>query len=1308
MHPDHRPEPLRLGTLSRSRSASTPSDLHFSKKSVLSPPPVVPSPAYVAASAAIQIISAGEHDADLDGEEDAGFSQSVSVTPPSLSLLNGFLDHILFNILAVSKSTRLSAIRPAIAEVLKPRFAKEVIAAADDELSEYMSGEDDEEEEFGGNRESHDFDLVRSWKLTRLRCMVYTRLGDMEEEDEDEYIEREGLNDMDAAHQRFSTYLGTITPAAAIFLTSIIEYIGEQALLIAGETARSRLSSKPSSIRDGQVESRTGRDYQLVVEENDMEKLALNATLGRLWRTWRKRIRTPALARTLSRESILRRGFYTPSSVNSRKSSVATIEEAQIREFATHPSAQEQEKVDPASIALPMSENDVTEIEIPGLAANFEDEIQTMEARVAHKVRPRSLMVVSSVGGVSSQSSPASASPRVRSAVELSFGSHNRGWSLPTPTNPSRPNRTPDERDTGDEFVTPSEEKPQLETMYENDENTAPTERDGASVEEKSLSEGRKSLEHTVYARPEEVNIDKGVRAKSTEVAEPVGQPTSWFDSPSADGGTVEQEVIEGQGTCEKQNLSSSVQRPKRKSSREVSVKASKSTLVQEPSESIMQDAVNEESSSMQATNSLRESNAASAPPNVNHKETKKYAPQKRESKNIINATAAKSDHKQVNGGTAPLSPTPELTEVPESPKRPPPRHVSHSSESINRLASVADESERSSRSRARSRTNTRASSGSRHRDERSSPAVGTPSERAGVQRIAGPPAQRESSRRRSESVGRPATASSTTSSKLKGFMGRSQSSQGSNRLRSASQASRSSEKAGDVVDEDKSELDQLIDSQETIHYTLTPRNMRKMDAPDTRKFDAPRSNTLELAEFLKNTAPPGEDQTRPNMRVVNGLRANPPEKSVTAKYKPIEIPMSASTSAKAPNSKNVQPRDARSTVQSTRDFADFLRSTGPPGQPVKPHLASGSGAHDVESRTHTPLSQQRPGTQSSRRTGPRLQARPATASKEDQTSDLIDFIREGPPTAGARRIPRTVAPFRNTMDSDELLSLGPRADKEATATSSTGSTRNSSINAAYSDNSRTGLMESANRANVRISPAVQQSSLPKGKPSGFPSEDDDMRPVRKQRRVRDPYAIDSEDEDDLEELLEGPKAKPQREEESLLDFLRSEPPPDFGTDSAPPQPFIMNAGPSKSSSGMSAASAMKARLLRNASLDRFPTAKQARTSLRSRRLTNSTANAGQNIVPPVSSSIQQAPSNTGALNRSIPEKSDYTNKVDREQGSGMEYPPRRQTETSALADFLKNTGPPEPPAYRTSPTLDDEKSSSFTKLFTRRKKIEV
>ncbi|GAD99737.1 conserved hypothetical protein [Paecilomyces variotii No. 5] len=1298
MQPDHRPEPLKLGSLSRSRSASTPSDLQFSKKSVLSPPLVVPSPAYVAASAAVQIVSAGAHDVDLEDEEGTESNQSVSVTPPSLSLLNGFLDHILFNILAVSKSTRLSAIRPAIAEVLKPRFAKEVIAAADDELSEYMSGEDDEEEEFGGNRESQDFDLVRSWKLTRLRCMVYTRLGDMEEDDEDEYIEREGLNDMDAAHQRFSTNLGNITPAAAIFLTSIIEYIGEQALLIAGETARSRLSSKPSSLRDGQVESRNGRDYQLVLEENDMEKLALNATLGRLWRTWRKRVRSPALARTLSRESMLRRGFYTPTSVNSRKSSVATIEEAQIREFTIPPPAEEQEKIDPASIALPMSEHDVREIEIPGLAANLEGEIQTMEARVAHKVRPRSLMVVSSVGGVPSQSSPSSASPRVRSAVELSFGSHNRGWSVPTPTNSSRPDRTPDERDNGEEFVTPSEEKPQLETMYENDEATAPTgPQDRASVQEKSMVKERRSVEPTVDAHPEEVNIDSGIRAKSRRMAEPVGQPTSWFDSASADAGRVEQEeVIEGQGTRERQNPSSSVQRPKRKSSREASLKTSRSTVVQETSESVVQNVVKERSSSMQGTNSLRESNAASTPPNVNPQEAKKYASQKREQKNTINVAAAKSDLKQVNGGTAPLSPTPELTEFPEVPKRPPPRRVSHSSESVTGLASASDESERSSRSRARSRTNPRTSSGSQHRYGRSSPAVGTPSERAGVQRIGGSSAQRESSRRRSESASRPATAGSATSTKLKGFMGRSQSSQGSSRLRSASQTSRSSEKAGGLVDDDRSELDQLIDSEETIHYTLTPRNMRKMDAPDTRQLDAPRSSTLELAEFLKNTAPPGEDPTRPSMRGVNGLRANPPERPVTSKYKPIEIPTAASASSKAPISKNVQVRDARSTVQSTRDFADFLRSTGPPGQPAKPHS-------DMESRTRTSLSQQRPSTQSSRKTGPRLQARPATASKEEQTSDLIDFIREGPPTAGARRIPKTVAPFRNTMDSDELMSLGPRADN--TAASSVGSTRNSSVNAAYySDNSRTGLMESANRANVRTSPAVQQPSSFKGKPSGFPSEDDDMRPVRKQRRVRDPYAIDSEDEDDLEELMETPKPKPQREEESLLDFLRSEPPPDFGASTAPPQPFIMNAAPPKSSSGMSAASAMKARLLRNASLDRFPTAKQSKASMRSRRPTTGAVEPGHDVAAPASSYVQQAPSSPGTFSRSTPGQTDATD-IDRDAIAPM---PRRQTETSALADFLKNTGPPEPPAYRQSPTLDDEKSSSFTKLFSRRKKIEV
>lgn len=846
MQSGHRPEPLELCALSRSRSASTPTDLQFSKRNVLSPPPVVPSPAYVAASAAAQIVSADERNGiDLDEEEDSESTPAVSVTPQSLSLLNGFLDYILFNILAAAKSTRLGAVRPAIAEVLKPRFAKEVIAAADEELSEYMSDEDDEEAEFRGGRGPHgEFDLIRSWKLTRLRCMVYTRLGDMEEEDEDEYIDREGLNDMDVAHRRFSTYVGNITPAAAIFLTSIIEYIGEQALLIAGETARSRMSAKVPSNRDSQVESGSEHDYQLVVEESDMEKLALNATLGRLWRTWKKRVRTPGLSRTLSRESMLRRGFYTPTSVNSRKSSVATIEEAEFRDAVTsRRSAEEPEEVDPASIALPMTENDVREIEIPGLA-DLDGEIQTMEARVAHKVRPRSLMVVSSLGGLHTSTSPASASPRVRSAVELTFGNHNRAWSLPTPTNTPRPNPTPEERDNEDEFVTPSEEKPQLETMYENEETTILAEPHNevpaeSTSEYHSVPERHDSLEPAADIHPEEADDAREVHVEPAQTAQQVNEVNSYLDSTSADVGRVEQEeVIEGQGMREKQKLSSSMQRPKRKSSREVSHKDSKSTLLPETSEPVIQNAAGEKPLSMERTTSLHEPDATSTPPKVDLQEVKKHTTpsQKSEKKNIKDATTPKSDSRQVSSGTISLPPTPELPEVPEVRRKPSPasRHVSHSSESIGGPVSTSDESDRSIRSRPRSRTNPRTPSGSQHRHERSSPAIGTESERAAVQRVTGPVVPREPSDRRSESISsrdrRPVTAGSTTSGKFKGLIGRSQSTHGSNRLRSASQASKSSERPIGLPDEDKSGLDQLIDSEETIHYTLTPRNMRQMD----------------------------------------------------------------------------------------------------------------------------------------------------------------------------------------------------------------------------------------------------------------------------------------------------------------------------------------------------------------------------------------------------------------------------------------------------------------------------------------------
>ena len=246
-----------------------------------------PDPAYIALSAASQIVHTDRADRGyLEGEESRIDSDTAIVTPGAVALVNGFLDQLLYSFLASSRSTSIAALRPAIQEVLKPRLAQEAISGADEELEGYMTGGDAEEllSFHGGQSFRGDYDLNLIWRRTRLRCMVYTRLGDMEEEDEDAYLGQEEEN-ANEGRRRLDRDIGSISPAAAIFLTSVLEYIGEHAMLLAGEAAYNRFQTK----RPRSDKSRA------VVEEIDMEKLAFNGTLGRLWRSWKKRVRSSSL-----------------------------------------------------------------------------------------------------------------------------------------------------------------------------------------------------------------------------------------------------------------------------------------------------------------------------------------------------------------------------------------------------------------------------------------------------------------------------------------------------------------------------------------------------------------------------------------------------------------------------------------------------------------------------------------------------------------------------------------------------------------------------------------------------------------------------------------------------------------------------------------------------------------------------------------------------------------------------------------------------------------------------------------------------
>ncbi|EAW10746.1 uncharacterized protein ACLA_052180 [Aspergillus clavatus NRRL 1] len=1189
-------------SISRSRSTSMSSDSQLPRLHLLSPPPVNPAPCFIASSAAAEIITADQEFNTADfvtNEEDAGADASALITPEALIALNGFLDHLLFNILATAKSTQLTCIRPAIAEVLKPRLAKEVVSAADEELSEYMGGEEDEQSEFrGGQSPTTDFDLIRSWKLTRLRCMVYTRLGDMEEDDEDEYIAQDGLVETgEGIPARFTSHVGNITPAAAIFLTSIIEHIGEQALIIAGETARSRLSLKLGDDHDEVTESGAERSSldRLVVEELDMEKLALNPTLGRLWRTWRRRVRTRSLSRTVSRESIPRRRL-TVASVSSRKSSTAGIDDPQPQ--MPVPSVQVSRKeLDPASISLPMSEHDIDEIEIPGFISDLDGsevheihEVQTMQAVVAHKVRPHSLMVLT-LASPRSPSSNGNSPVTPGSAQSTRSTRHVRSRSLPGSPVLQEDTSCSDEVAEG---VSPTEEQKRLETMYERDEDDKHSRprKLGQSSHARGLPADSPADEPTGPAACPEAVTTSSLSAASMDAVTSQASTTDLSSASVSDYQDSRSEIIEGHGLFEKPTLAP-LQRPKRMGSKDPTRSTPSSPARESPSQA-------EEANEAHVQGQVAKSSASRPAVNLDASWL---------SDEDASGPEAGLPERSASAGSSSTRATPLPADIPIK--------------KVGQPVSTPGENSRSDRPRTRPiPAPLSLVSVAQQSFGRTSPALSTPgssiTERAAVQRLSRPSPSTASSTYsrscRSDSIGscrvtRPLTAGSTTSqvsSKIKGLIGR-QTESAAHTLRSSSDTGRASAATGDSVDDDKSALDDLIQSEETIHYTLTPKSVRDIEEMDFPARRPSRTATSDLAEFFKDTAPPGTEVPRPKA-------------SKSSSKSNIDLsPIAKSNSADRSKFRSIPATDA--------DLAEKPKSY-------------------------------------TRSNGPRLEARSAVSPRGDETSELIKFLLEGPPDSGAHQVARTTAPSQDTLASTDLRKRIP-----SVASTQEGSMATRSLT---SIGSHTALLDSATRSTAQTDVALRTATSSSSTPV-------EAQPVRKPRRVRDPYAIDDSDDDELlEDLLQS--SKPKREEESLMDFLRNVPPPDFD-----PQPVPIQAPLTRSpSTSFGSASAMKARLLRNTSFDKSLSMKSSRSSLRQQ--------SDNHAMGPSNYTVKGGMEyNGGAIHA----------------GYGLSTVSEKQTETSALASFLRNTGPPEPPASRPMSTSKKD-LSSFSRLFGRRKKVEA
>lgn len=475
----------------------------------------------------------------------------------------------------------------------------------------------------------------------------------------------------------------------------------------------------------------------------------------------------------------------------------------------------------------------------------------------------------------------------------------------------------------------------------------------------------------------------------------------------------------------------------------------------------------------------------------------------------------------------------------------------------------------------------------------------------------------------------------------------------------------------------------------------------------------------------------------------INGLNSHPvtSDTAATASRGSGTIPRSVPTIASKTRPSASQARDARLPRESVADFADFIRSTGPPGEATAAAAPNGGNAFTRAAgpsavRTAGPVPTSKGSIDSTNRAStstnpnrPRYQPRDAAVDYKDDNSDLIDFIRRGPPTAvDSPRIPRTVAPFRTTMDSDQMSgAVGGRAvdaqirdmNDVRISQASTNVTDYSMPSVQSSINSQTGLL----RGKV-VSGQSQSPSSFSG--YGAAATNDDMpMPKRKTRRVRDPYAIDLSDEDeDLDELEEERESTPkagrrvvqkQAQEESLADFLRNfAPPPE------PPAPVkaftVADQMANRPKKKASAHSLMARFTRRDSSLNTPPASPKMaappsrpeyprRVASRAGSVSSSRHVPIQVNMPPgvdrYSPAAHGGPKSTGSR---PPVSSANTGRVPMKR-----YEPRdavsvpSRSATSDLADFLRNSGPPPGTvAQDPFPSAQSEQRNGF---FGRRKK---
>ncbi|KAF2973538.1 hypothetical protein GQX73_g170 [Xylaria multiplex] len=1218
----------------RSRALSTSSDRPsvVGVYSLMSPPlSVSPEAAFIAASAASQIVT-NDHDThsaswyDQVGIEPA--EETALVANGALQLANNFVDQLLFNVLATAKSTTLVSLRSAVIDILKPKLAKDVINSADEELREYLGGGEIENLVRSGSMETErDWDLELVWKRTRLRCMVYSSLGDMEEEDEDYYVQREHLNgDIGDAQT------DPVSPAVAIFLTSILEFMGEQVLIVAGQAAFNRLRAKyEKDLKDGMRGPSDVFD-RIIVEELDMERVALDRTLGRLWRAWKKRIRSPMepnFSRPFSRSSANgshhRRESTTtelPVIPPAHEADTATYDQPnqpddvqdEARVPVKSPARCEDDAFDPSTLPLPDSD----------VEATYSDEEESEEEELSP--RPKSWVATShklEIGNSFTSKSSVKRTPSLPSRKKPRYSTSDTTKAEPTAKHTDSPAAK-----TEAETVVQAE----AETTESIDAATRSTTASGATQTDIKADEIDDEIEE--FAEEPEILTSSriSVGGRSSPTSSESGRPSSIVLTRSSSVRSVR--VIEVQGPRSRaSSVESNPRSPTPRSfsiSREGSISRTPPIVEENDPYAIPYVTVTKTAPTISPlTEGFRDSNTTLAPPPRNR------LPPKSVPSPILSQTSAHTKVSVIANTTSlPLEERYESFQRPTSGLRNPPmptlpersanRPVYAQTASTQR---VSPESPRLPRSM---------------QSEMPSPARFKPKRTS-----------EESSSNRPADVAR--------------------------------------------------NFEELIQSNETLQYTLTPENMRDIDVSSpfqplelkliVRQSQSPQPNgspkTSHKTRKSDDTKYSERSRSSSIKRSISvnkstGLGSHPPSDiGVNGKYSNTMSKSSPPVSMMNRAGPVPQARDARVPRESMQDFAEFIRSTGPPGANITRPNGNGPFPGSSNSiRSVTGPSSIKSSSMEGRR-GPKLQARDAVVNTSSESSELIDFIRRGPPSTNGNnhRIPRTVAPFRNTQDSDYMTSaVGGKAVDAIipNVRTSQASTNITEASAPSSMNSQSALL---NRSN---GPQLYGGN-------GF--DEDELMPKRTQRRVRDPYAIDfSDEEDDDEDDEFGAVSKHHpKQEESLMDFLNNYPPP--------AEPVARPIVPPKKKSS---APNLIARLRSGSSAGL-----NGSGHIRKGSIVSENRNLNSRTGPKVTHTPIVIPSVVDRYGSSI-KSPDSPRNSSFGRVPMKKFEPRDaslgRSQTTDLANFLRDSRP-QPSITAFSPPSEDKSSSGFSRMFERRKK---